>query len=179
MARSLHTVAEQPDGRLRHAPSDSQIEIRHNSSCAILQLMAAELQIQQRDKEGIRILDLRGRLTIGDSEGALRAAIAALTNAGIVKIVLNFLDVAEMDDDGLGALVFCDAHLLNRGGSLTLLNLSPSHMNLMVLAKLDTVFKIYTSEQDAVDSFFPDRQPKRYDILEFVRKQEKDEGKPI
>lgn len=140
--------------------------------------MAAALQIQQRDKEGIRILDLHGNLTIGDSEGALSAAVAALAEAGIVKIVLNLLDVAEMDEDGMGALVFCDAHLLNRGGSLKLLNLSPSHINLMVLAKVETVFEVYTNEQDAIDSFFSDRKPKRYDILEFVREQEKDEGKP-
>ena len=134
--------------------------------------MAPDLQIQPRDKEGVRILDLHGRLTIGDSEATLRAAVAALTDAGIVKIVLNFQDVAEMDIDGLGALVFFEAHLLNRGGSLKLLNLSPGHLNLMVLAKLETVFEIYTAEQDSVDSFFPDRQPKRYDILEFVRQQE-------
>jgi anti-sigma B factor antagonist len=141
--------------------------------------MTTELQIQQRDKDGIRILDLHGSLTIGDSEGALRAAVAALTQAGIVRIVLNFLDVAEMDEDGLGALVFCNAHLLNRGGALKLLNLSASHMNLLVLAKLETVFEIYADEQDAVDSFFPDRQARRYDILEFVREQEKDALKPI
>jgi anti-sigma B factor antagonist len=140
--------------------------------------MAAALQIQQRDKEGIRILDLHGNLTIGDSEGALSAAVAALAEAGIVKIVLNLLDVAEMDEDGIGALAVCDAHLLNRGGTLKLLNLSPNHINLMVLAKVETVFEVYTNEQDAIDSFFSDRKPKRYDILEFVREQENNAGKP-
>ncbi|HTX36732.1 MAG TPA: STAS domain-containing protein [Bryobacteraceae bacterium] len=136
--------------------------------------MAAELQIQQHDNEGIRILELHGRLTIGDSEGALRADVVALADGGIVRIVLNFLHVAEMDDDGLGALVFCKAYLLKRGGSLKLMNLSPRHMNLIVLARLEAVFEVYKTEPDAVDSFFPDRQPKRYDILEFVREQEKE-----
>ncbi len=136
--------------------------------------MAAELQIQQHENEGIRILGLHGRLTIGDSESGLRAAVGALADGGIVRIVLNFLHVAGMDDDGLGALVYCNAHLLNRGGSLKLLNLSPRHMNMMVLARLETLFEVYTTEQDAVDSFFPDRQPRRYDILEFVQEQEKE-----
>jgi len=56
------------------------------------------------------------------------------------------------------------------------LNLSPLHLNLLVLAKLDTVFQAFTDEQDAVDSFFPDRASRQYDILDFVQEQEKRSG---
>ena len=54
-----------------------------------------------------------------------------------------------------------------------MLNLSPLHMNLMVLKKMDTVFEVFTDEQDAVDSFFPGRAVRQYDVLAFVQEQEK------
>lgn len=132
-----------------------------------------EFQLHQREKEGIRILDLRGPLTIGHSEALLRTAIAALAETRAVNVILNFADATEIDDDGLGALVFCEARLVSRGGALKLLNLSRLHMDLMVLTKLDTVFEVFTDEQDAADSFFPDRTVRQYDILEIVQEQEK------
>lgn len=131
------------------------------------------IQLHQREKEGIRILDLRGHLTIGDSEASLRAAIVALAEAGAVNIILNLADVTEIDDDGLGTLVFCYARILRSGGALRLLNLNPHHVSLMVLTKLDAVFEVFTDEQAAVDSFFPDRAVRHYDVLEFVQEQEK------
>jgi len=135
-----------------------------------------DLQLHQREKEGIRILDLRGPLIIGQAEAMLRTTIVALAESGTVKVILNFADVTEIDDDGLGALVFCYARIVNRGGALKLLNLRPLHMNLMVLTKLNTVFEVFADEQDAVDSFFPDRAVRHYDVLEFVEEQEKSTG---
>jgi len=132
-----------------------------------------DLQLHQREKEGIRILDLRGHLTIGDSEASLRAAIVALAEAGAVNIILNLAGVTEIDDDGLGALVSCYARIARSGGALKLLNLNPHHSSLMVLTKLDAVFEVFTDEHAAVDSFFPDRAVRHYDVLEFVQEQEK------
>ena len=129
------------------------------------------LQLYQREKEGIPILDLRGHLTIGDSEAALRGAIDALAEARAVNVILNLAEVTEIDDDGVGALVFGYARISRSGGSLKLLNL-PSHFSLMVLTKLGTVFEVFTDEQDAVNSFFPDRAIRRYDILDWLREQE-------
>jgi anti-sigma B factor antagonist len=131
-----------------------------------------DLQLHQREKEGIWILDLRGRVTIGDSEATLRTAIVAMAEASAVNIILNLAGVAEIDDDGLGALIFCYARIVRSGGALKLLNL-PLHLRLMVLTKLDTVFEIFTDEQDAVNSFFPDRSVRTYDVLQWVREQEK------
>jgi anti-sigma B factor antagonist len=132
---------------------------------------AGDLQLNQRRNEGIRILDLRGHLTIGGSEAILRAAIAALADAGNVNIILNLAGVTEIDDDGLGVLVFCYACIVRSGGALKLLNL-PFHLSLMVLTKLDTVFEVFSDEQDAVNSFFPDRAVLHYDILEWVQEQD-------
>jgi anti-sigma B factor antagonist len=132
-----------------------------------------DLQFDQREKEGIRILDLRGHLIIGDSEATLRTAMVALAEAGAVNGLLNFAGVSEIDDDGLGALVFSHARIVRSGGALKLLNLIPLHLSLMVLTKLDTVFEVFTDEQEAVNSFFPDREVRHYDVLDFVQEQEK------
>ncbi len=135
-----------------------------------------DIQLHERAKEGIRILDLRGHLTIGASEASLREAIVALAEAGAVNIILNLVGVTEIDDDGLGTLVFCYARIVRSGGALKLLNLMPLHLSLMVLTKLDAVFEVFTDEQAAVDSFFPDRAIRHYDVLEFVQEQEKGPG---
>jgi len=133
--------------------------------------MTREPEIAQREKEGICILDLEGHLTIGASEQELRSTVSRLADGGTTRIVASFGGVDEMDADGLSALVYCHAHLLLRGGALKLLNLRQKHIELLILAKLASVFEIFTEEQDAVDSFFPDRQAGRYDILQFVEEQ--------
>ncbi len=137
-----------------------------------------ELQFHLREKEGIQILDLQGHLTEGASEAKLRAAIVGLAEAKTVNVILNFAGVMEIDADGLGALTFCDARLTSSGGALRLLHLSQRHLDLMVLTKLNTVSQIFTDEQDAVNSFFPDRASLRYDILEFIEEPDKAPGLP-
>lgn len=127
-----------------------------------------DLQINQREREGIRILDLQGRLVFGDSESALRTTVIGLAKAGVVNVILNFAEAREIDDDGLGTLVCCCASLRRSGGALKLLNLSRVHMDLFVLMKLDTVFQVFQDEQDAINSFFPDRTARHFDILKFV-----------
>jgi anti-anti-sigma factor len=131
-----------------------------------------DLQLHQREKEGIRILDLRGHLIIGESEAILRGAIAGLAGTRAVNVILNLAGVMEIDDDGLGALAFCCARIGRSGGALKLLNLRRLHLSLMVLTKLEAEFEVFTNEQDAVDSFSPDQAARHYDILEWVKKQE-------
>lgn len=81
------------------------------------------LQLYQREKEEIRILDLRGHLTIGDSEAALRGAIGALAEAKAVNVILNLAEVTEIDDDGVRALVFGYARI-SRSSPLNLSSLT-------------------------------------------------------
>jgi anti-sigma B factor antagonist len=130
-----------------------------------------DLRLHPRENGGIRIFDLRGPLIIGNSEALLRTTISGLSETGAVRIVLNLAGVTEIDEDGLGALVFCYALVLSTGGMLKLLHASPLRLGPMVATKLSTVFEVFTDEQDAINSFFPDRAVRRYDILEWLQEQ--------
>ena len=72
-----------------------------------------DFQLDQREKEGIWILDLREHLIIGDSEAIPRTAIVARAEARVVNVIFNFVGVTEIDGDGLGALVFCHARIVS------------------------------------------------------------------
>ena len=134
---------------------------------------AMDTRLSQRDKEGIRILDMRGQLKAGDSESTLRSAINTLARDNVVNIVLNLAEVTKIDSDALEALVLCYTQIRERGGALKLAGLNTEHLSLSVLTKLNTVFEVFADEQDAVNSFFPGRATRRYDVLEWVREQEK------
>jgi len=129
------------------------------------------LSITAREREGIQILDLKGRLTVGEEVAGFREKLQTLIEEGHAKIVINLADVDYIDSTGLGSLVVCFTRVRKAGGELKLLNLNRRNIELLVLTKLTTVFEVFNDEQDAVNSFFPDREIKRFDILEFVRSQ--------
>jgi anti-sigma B factor antagonist len=133
------------------------------------------LDIQQREHEGIAILDLKGRITMGEEAGALRAKVALLTGAGTINIIVNLAHVDYIDSTGLGAMVMCSTTVRKAGGSLKLENLNRRNIELLVMTKLATVFDLFTDEQDAVNSFYPDREIKKFDILNFVEEMKKEE----
>jgi anti-sigma B factor antagonist len=126
------------------------------------------LQIEQREREGIIILDLNGPLTLGHGDLELRDRLPALHQSGKVNIVLNLKNVSHIDSTGLGTLVFGLARLRKAGGRLALLSLDRSHLELFLLTKLAIAFEFFDDEQEAVNSFFPERKRKPFDILEFV-----------
>lgn len=126
------------------------------------------LDITSREREGIFILDLKGRITAGQEATTLREHIAALNQDGR-NLVLNMAHVDYVDSTGLGALVMCATSLRKHGGNMKLLNLNRRNIELLVMTKLATVFEIFTDEQDAVNSFFPDRKIQKFDILSFVQ----------
>lgn len=130
------------------------------------------LHIEQREREGIIILDLKGPLTLGHGDLELRDRLPALHQYGKVNIILNLEDVTEIDSTGLGTLVFGLARLRKAGGRLALVNLNRSHLELFLLTRLAIVFEFFDDEQDAVNSFFPDRALKRFDILNFVEQED-------
>jgi len=127
------------------------------------------LHIEQRENEGIVILDLEGPLTLGHGDLELRDRLHALHQSGKVNIVLNLKDVSHIDSTGLGTLVFGLARLCKAGGGLALVNLNRLHLELFLLTKLVLAFELFDDEQEAVNSFFPDRAVKRFDILNFVQ----------
>lgn len=133
------------------------------------------LDIRQREREGITILELKGRLTAGHEAGALRERVAALGAAGTRNLVLDMGGVDYIDSTGLGALVLCATGLRRNGGNIKLLDLNRRNIELLVMTKLATVFEIFTGEQDAMDSYFPQRQSKALDILDFVHQMNKEE----
>jgi anti-sigma B factor antagonist len=82
--------------------------------------------------------------------------------------------VSFIDSTGLGTLVMAHTQLQKAGGSVKLLNLSKRNVQLLILTKLSTVFEMFDDEQAAINSFFPDRERKTFDILAFVKEQEDD-----
>jgi anti-sigma B factor antagonist len=129
------------------------------------------LQIAQREVEGIILLDLNGPLTLGHGDLELRDRLSALHQSGKVNIILDLKGVTQIDSTGLGTLVFGLARLRRSGGGLALLNVNRSHLELFLLTRLAIAFEFFNDEQDAVNSFFPDRQQNRFDILTFVQNQ--------
>ncbi len=129
------------------------------------------LEIEQREREGIVILDLKGRLVVGEAVASLRERIAELSRQGANNSILNLAGVDYIDSTGLGGLVISYTSIRKAGGALKLLNLSRRNIELLILTKLTTVFEIFDDEQDAVNSFFPNREIRRFDILDFVRQQ--------
>lgn len=127
------------------------------------------LSSARREKEDVYILDLEGRITAGEEVAAFRKLIDEEIAANHRRVVLNMAGVDYIDSTGLGSLVICFTRLQKAGGTLKLLNLDRRHIELLVLTKLTTVFEVFDDEQDAVNSFFPDRKIKRFDILSFVQ----------
>ena len=132
------------------------------------------LEIQQRDREGIILLDLDGRLTVGAEVAKFRERIQKVVTSGQRNIILNLEKVDYIDSTGLGALVMCYTSVQKAGGKVKLLNLSRRSIELLIMTKLTTIFEVFDDEQNAINSFFPDREIKRFDILNFVQQMKEE-----
>jgi anti-sigma B factor antagonist len=132
------------------------------------------MELTHREKDGIQILDLRGQLKGGNSESTLRSAINSLPGDNVPNVTLNLAEVTKIDIDGLEALVSCQAQVRKRGGALKLARLNFEHVTPNLRTELKTVFEVFVDEQDAVNSFFPARAIRHYDVLEWLREQEGD-----
>jgi anti-sigma B factor antagonist len=135
------------------------------------------LEIGRREKEGIAILDMNGPLTMGEAATSLREALRGLVAEGRGNVVLNLAQVDYIDSTGLGAMMMCYTALRRESGRLVLLNLNRRHVELLVLTKLSTIFEMFDDEQQAVNSFFPNRQIQHFDILRFIE-QHRHDGDP-
>ena len=133
------------------------------------------LEIHEREREGITVLELSGRITVGPEAGSVRERCGQLAAAGKVNIVLELSGVDFIDSTGLGALVMCATTLRKAGGNVKLLNVNRRNIELLVMTKLATVFEIFTDEQDAINSYYPDRKTKSVDILDFVKRMREEE----
>src|ERR1700730_14206999 len=128
------------------------------------------LDIAESEREVVTILTLKGRLPLGESY-IVREKISQLAAAGKTKVVVDLAAVEYIDSTGLGILVICFTSLKKQGGALKLVNPNKRNVELLLLTKLHTVFEVFNEVQDAVNSFFPDRQIKHFDILSFVQQE--------
>jgi anti-sigma B factor antagonist len=111
------------------------------------------LQLDTREVSHVTILDIRGRIVLGDEIHQLRDAVRNLVTDNKKKIILNLADVDYIDSSGVGELVSSFTAVRNAGGELKLLNLTPKVKDLLYVTKLYTVFDIRDDEFKAVKSF--------------------------
>ena len=113
----------------------------------------AELNISERQAGDITILDMDGKVTIGEGSVALRSAIRRLLGEGKKKILLNLGRVGYVDSSGIGELVSSFTTVNKEGGHLKLLNLTQKIQDLLAITKLLTVFDTFENEADALGSY--------------------------
>ena len=111
------------------------------------------LTIDTREVGHVTVLDIHGRIILGDEIHTLRDAVRELVAAGKKKIILNLADVDYLDSSGLGELVSSFTTVRNAGGELKLLNLTQKVHDILFVTKLYTVFDIRDDEFSAVKSF--------------------------
>jgi anti-sigma B factor antagonist len=111
------------------------------------------MKIATRQLDGITVLDLSGRITLGEGSVQLRESVRDLLAKGKKKIVLNLSEISYMDSSGMGELVTAYTSVKNQGGELKLVNLTKKIEDLMQITKLVTVFDIYNDEAKAIAAF--------------------------
>ena len=113
----------------------------------------AELNIRERQAGDVTILDMDGKITIGEGSVALRSAVRRLIEEGKKKILLNLSNVSYVDSSGIGELVSSFTTINREGGQLKLLNLTQKIQDLLAITKLLTVFDTYDDEGQALNSY--------------------------
>jgi len=111
------------------------------------------MEIAERKVSDVTILDLSGKMTLGEGDEMLKTTINNLLAAGVKKLVLNLENVPYIDSAGLGEVVRTHTTVSRQGGSLKLLNLTKRIEDLLSITKLLTVFETYDSEAEAIKSF--------------------------
>ena len=113
----------------------------------------AELNINERQAGDVTVLDMSGKITIGEGSVALRAAIRRLLEEGKKRILLNLAGISYVDSSGIGELVSSYTAINKEGGQLKLLNLTQKLQDLLTITKLLTVFDVYENEAEALNSY--------------------------
>ena len=111
------------------------------------------MQIDERRRGDVSVLDLHGKIAGGDGEALLKNAVTNLAKQGVRKVVLNFADVSYMDSVGVSTIVRSHLTLRKDGGQLKLLNLPRHIAHLLTVTRLTSVFDTFDDESDAVRSF--------------------------
>jgi anti-sigma B factor antagonist len=137
-----------------HKPPLSCENLKSKIANPIKEIAAmAELNISERQAGDVTVLDMDGKITIGEGSVALRSAIRRLLEEGKKKILLNLARVGYIDSSGIGELVSSYTAINKDGGQLKLLNLTQKLQDLLTITKLLTVFDVYETEPEALNSF--------------------------
>ncbi len=112
-----------------------------------------DLKIHTREVGDVTLVDISGRITLGEETGALRKVVRDLISQGKKRIVLNLAEVNYIDSSGVGELVSSYTAVRNEGGELKLLNLTKKVHDLLQVTKLYTIFDVKDNEFMAVKSF--------------------------
>ncbi|MFL6467172.1 MAG: STAS domain-containing protein [Pyrinomonadaceae bacterium] len=116
----------------------------------------SSLSISKRQVGDVYILDLDGKILLGETNRQLNEAIYELIAEGKNRVVLNLEKVTAIDSSGLGEIVAGFSTLVKAGGTLKLVNMPSRVTDIMTVTKLYTVFDVYDTEADAVNSFDQD-----------------------
>ena len=111
------------------------------------------MQIEERVVNDVTILDLKGKITLGEGDEALKDKINSLIHQNRKKILLNLEDVPYIDSAGLGEIVRTYTTVSRQGGQLKLVNLTKRITDLLSITKLLTVFETFDSEPEALKSY--------------------------
>jgi len=111
------------------------------------------MKVATRQVDGVTILDLSGRITLGEGSVTLRDAVHDVLGKGQKKILLNLGEINYIDSSGIGELVSGFTSVRNAGGELKLLNLTKKVHDLLQITKLYTVFDIWDNEASAISAF--------------------------
>ncbi|HSP15511.1 MAG TPA: STAS domain-containing protein [Thermoanaerobaculia bacterium] len=111
------------------------------------------MKATSRTSDGVEIINLQGKITIGSGDSQLREVITNALNTGKSKILLDMSGVTTIDSSGIGELVGSYTTVTNRGGKLKLLHLPAKLNELLHVTQLITVFEVYENEADALKSF--------------------------
>ena len=111
------------------------------------------MKVATRQVDGVVVLDLSGRITLGEGSVTLRDAVHDVLAKGSKHILLNLGDISYIDSSGIGEMVSAFTSVKNAGGELKLLNLTKKVQDLLQITKLYTVFDIWDNEASAISSF--------------------------
>jgi anti-sigma B factor antagonist len=111
------------------------------------------MKVNVRQRDGVTILDLKGKITIGVGDVALRNAVQEAINGGSTRVIINLKDVTTIDSSGVGELVSAYTTATNRGVKLRLENLPSKVSDILQITQLITVFDVYDTEDAAIRSF--------------------------
>src|ERR1043165_8954013 len=111
------------------------------------------MQIEERIVNNVTILDLKGKITLGEGDEALKDKINSLVHQDRKKILLNLADVPYIDSAGLGEIVRTYTSVSRQGGQLKLVNLTKRITDLLMITKLLTVFETFDNEAEALKSY--------------------------